>query len=107
MTGFHVAPDSLRDGGTAIGGTAESFGARLQSFQAELAGFDGAWGDDTIGMLIGTAYQAVSQWAFECFQAAADDLVLAGTDLATMAARYDEAEESHLARFDGLRRRMG
>jgi hypothetical protein len=107
VSGFQVAPESLRDGAAVIGGTAQSFNARLQSFQAELAGFEGAWGDDTIGMLIGTAYQTVSQWAFECFQITADDLIAAGTDLSAMADSYEAVEESGLALLDGLLRRLG
>ncbi|MFI7607746.1 WXG100 family type VII secretion target [Micromonospora sp. NPDC049366] len=107
MSGFEVVPESLREGGATIGGGAEAFQARLRSFQAELADFEGAWGDDTIGALIGTAYQAVSQWAFECLRAAAGDLVAAGTDLAAMADGYERVEESARALFAQLDGRLG
>ncbi|RKR86698.1 hypothetical protein BDK92_0959 [Micromonospora pisi] len=107
MTGFEINPESLRDGGATIGDTARSFGDRLQAFRAELASYDGAWGDDAIGALIGAPYQAVSEWAFDCYRAAADELLSAGTDLGVMADGYEGADESASGLFQNLHRQLG
>jgi hypothetical protein len=106
LTGFAVVPDAVRAGGSTIGGAAGSFSGRVEGLIAELSGFQGGFGDDTIGMLVGTAYDAVSQWAFECLQDCADDLLDAADDLMVMADSYDEADRDALDRFQGMHGRI-
>jgi hypothetical protein len=106
VTGFEVAPEQLRAGGASIGGAAKAFAGRVEQLSAELASFEGGFGDDTIGMLVGTAYEAVSQWAFQCFQEAADDLLDAADDLVLMADDYDEVDQNALTVLQGLHGRL-
>lgn len=107
MTGFEVAPERIRAGGAAIGAVTAAFASRVERLSAELAGFSGAFGDDDIGMLMSTAYDAVSGWSFQCFQAMSDELLDAADDLMTMADDYDRADAGGLELFRGITGRLG
>ncbi|MEU8181692.1 hypothetical protein AB0B86_13090 [Micromonospora sp. NPDC049047] len=72
--------------------TGETLSDQLTAFEQACAAYEGAWGDDTIGTYIGTAYTAVSAWAFDCWHSVAEELVSAGDDLVGMGEAYEQAE---------------
>ena len=107
MGGFELDPEHIRTQGRALVGNAETFSGQVESFRSQIGGLEGAWGSDTIGMLIGTAYVAVAEWAFECLAAIAEDVSAAGDDLVRMAEGFTEVEESITAVFDRLAAALG
>lgn len=102
MANLRVDPADMHTGGQGVREVGQDFNEQLARFQATLAGYDGAWGDDTIGALIGTAYAVVSQWAFDCWQTVADEFVSAGDDLTVMAKGYEDVEQSTTVLFTTL-----
>ena len=74
---FEVDPEAIRASGESLTATGSDFAARPAAFQQQVAAYDGAWGEDTIGTYIGTAYAAVPGWAFENWQTVADELAAA------------------------------
>lgn len=103
MNDLEIDTDRLDVAGRRLSAAAEHFVGALTAFQAELAGFGQPWGADDIGTLIGAAHDEVSTWAFECYQAALDEIVAAGADLSGMAAAYDAAELANADQFSSLR----
>ena len=104
---FEVDPEAIRASGGSLTATGSDFAERLAAFQQQAAAYDGAWGDDTIGTYIGTAYAAVSAWAFENWQTVADELAVAGDDLVTSADAYQQVEESVTAGLEAIAKRLG
>ncbi|SNS97229.1 PE family protein [Asanoa hainanensis] len=100
--GFSVDPSALGASGLELSGVAGEFASALRAFQAELSGFGTPWGADEIGSLIGAAHEEVAQWAFECFEAAAEELEAAGFDVGAMATSYREVEEQIRGAFDAF-----
>jgi hypothetical protein len=107
VDGFAVDPNQIRGQGIALGHVGQSFGDQLGQFRAGLSAYEGAWGDDTIGGLIGTAYNVVSQWAFECWKEVADELSSAGQDLAGMASAYEETDQKAAEDLGRLQELLG
>lgn len=107
MAGFEVEPESIRAGGADLLSSADGFAGQLEAFRAQIASLDGAWGGDTIGMIIGTAYVAVAEWAFECFGAIVEDIGAAGEDLVGMARDFVDTEEAVNTMFDRLSQALG
>jgi hypothetical protein len=107
MAGFEIEPQVLASSGAGLLTNSDQFLQQLQAFQSEIASFDGAWGSDMIGMLIGTAYQVVSEWAMDCLSAIGEDVIQAGQDLQTMATNFADAEEAVLGAFRGIGQALG
>lgn len=102
MAGIEIDIDGLDTAGRRLDGTAARFVDALSAFQAQLGGFGQPWGGDDIGALIGAAHDEVSAWAFECYQAALDEIAAAGVDLSGMAASYTATEQSIAEQFASL-----
>jgi hypothetical protein len=100
--GFNVDPHALGSSGASLSQVAGEFAAALRAFQSELSGFGAPWGADEIGSLIGAAHEEVAQWAFECFEVAAEELGAAGFDVGDMATSYREVEERIRGAFDAF-----
>ncbi|MEV6347121.1 hypothetical protein [Actinoplanes sp. NPDC051851] len=92
MASFEMRPDEIRRSGAELTAAGESFAETLAQFQQQAAQFDGAWGEDTIGTYIGTAYIEVAAYAFECWQLIADEIADAGDDLGVQADQIEENE---------------
>jgi hypothetical protein len=107
MTGFMIDPERLSASGSALQSVASRLSAELASFQSELAGYDGPWGSDEIGSLIGAAHDEVSSWAFECYQDALDELASAGADVVNISTQYTEVDENVSRRFRGVLTELG
>ena len=107
MTGFEVNPDSLRGGGRAVASVADRFSGQLEAFESRMEGFGEPWGGDDIGMLIGIAYTEIAEYAFECFQLAADELTSAADDLTAMADGYEQVDDEAAAGFSDLSGQLG
>jgi uncharacterized protein YukE len=107
MDGFRLDPEQLRGRATALTDAGRSFGDQLNSFQSQISGLEGAWGDDLIGGLIGTAYTVVVQWATECWQDVVSEVTSAADDLGRMAQEFEEAEEAARETFDRLTQAFG
>ena len=102
MTQMEVHPDLISRSGRLLAADGEEFAQLLASFRARAAAFDGAWGDDIVGTYIGTAYTEVAAWAFDCWQAVADEIADAGDDLGLMGESYQRADDDAAARFTGI-----
>ncbi|GAB3939106.1 hypothetical protein [Micromonospora vulcania] len=107
MPGFDVQPEAIVIAGNNLASTGEDFLAQLAAFEAATAAYDGAWGDDTIGTYIGTAYSLVSQWALDCWCTVADELAAAGDDLVGVAEAYDRIEAEAIAALSALGENLG
>jgi hypothetical protein len=104
---FEVRPDSIRATGQSLLTSGDDFAAKLAEFENAIAAYEGAWGDDTIGTYIGMAYEAVSQWAFDCWYTVAEELSAAGDDLSATADAYDQTENDAAAGFDAIGQKLG
>ena len=93
MAGFQIEPATIASGGTNLVSHADQFMSQLKSFQSEIASFEGAWGNDDIGSIIGTAYHVVCEWAMDCLAAVGEDVTSAGQDLQKMAKAFSDAED--------------
>jgi uncharacterized protein YukE len=102
MDGLRLNPEQLRGRAAALTEAGRSFSDQLNQFQSQISGLEGAWGDDLIGGLIGTAYTVVVQWAMECWQEVVSEVGRAGEDLALMAQEFERAEEGMRQSFDRL-----
>ncbi|MFG2106438.1 hypothetical protein [Micromonospora chersina] len=107
MPGFDVQPEAVLAAGNNLATSGEDFLVQLAAFEAATAAYDGAWGDDTIGTYIGTAYMAVSQWALDCWHTVADELAAAGDDLVGVAEAYERVEAEALAALNALGESIG
>lgn len=104
MAGIHVVPDTLTGSAKLLRDAGTDFGEKLAAFQAELAAFGEPWGGDDLGSLVGIAYGVVSEFAFECYSEALEELDLAGGDVDVMADRYRAVESAAAEHFDGMMR---
>jgi hypothetical protein len=107
VSGFDVQPEAIHTAGNSLASSGEDFLEQLAAFEAATAAYDGAWGDDTIGTYIGTAYAAVSQWALDCWHTVADELAVAGDDLMGMAEAYERIEADAVTALGSLGERLG
>jgi uncharacterized protein YukE len=105
--GFRVNPEQLRGQATALTDAGRSFSDQLNQFRSQISGLEGAWGDDLIGDLIGTAYTVVMRWAMECWQEVVSEVGSAGEDLARMAREFERNEEGAERLFDRLGQALG
>ncbi|GIG71340.1 hypothetical protein [Phytomonospora endophytica] len=108
MTGFQVDIGGIDGAGKVLQDVATSFGEALSRFQAELNGYNRPWGDnDDLGGLIGAAHDEVSEYAFECYQDALDEISSAGVDLSEMAEKYRIVEEAADGDFTRFHQKLG
>ncbi|RKR92112.1 hypothetical protein BDK92_6544 [Micromonospora pisi] len=107
MPDFEIQPDSVRATGESLLSGGSSFADQLAAFEQATAAYEGAWGDDTIGTYIGTAYVAVAQWALDCWYTVADEISSAGDDLNVMADAYEQTEKDIASMFDNFGRTLG
>lgn len=108
MAGFHVSPDDMDTAGKVLRDVATSFSEALTRFQAELNGFARPWGDnDDLGGIIGAAHDEVSEYAFECYQDALDEISSAGVDLSEHAEMYRIVEEAADGDFTKFQEGLG
>lgn len=107
MPGFDVQPEGIRTAGRNLAASGEDLLAQLAAFEAATAAYDGAWGDDTIGTYIGTAYLAVAQWALDCWHTVADELAAAGDDLVDTAEAYGRVEAEIRDAWNALGMNLG
>ncbi|QGN48093.1 PE domain-containing protein [Micromonospora sp. WMMD558] len=107
MPGFDVQPEAILTAGNNLATSGEDFLEQLAAFEAATAAYDGAWGDDTIGTYIGTAYVAVAQWALDCWHTVADELAAAGDDLVGVAEAYERVEADAFAALNALGESLG
>ena len=103
---FDVDPEAIRAAGTTLTSTGSSFADQVAAFQERAAAYEGAWGDDTIGTYIGTAYAAVSGWALENWLTIADELAVAGADLVLTADAYQEVEDAAAESIDTIKNQL-
>jgi hypothetical protein len=94
---LRISVESLRTAGTGLQAAGGRFATALEQFRAELAGHGEPWGTDDVGSLIGAAHAEVSDFAFECYADARDEVIASGEDLVGMAERYDVLEKDNLA----------
>ncbi|MFC0506576.1 hypothetical protein [Micromonospora costi] len=107
MPDLEVQPASIRTSGQSLLARGDGFAEQLAAFEQATAAYEGAWGDDTIGTYIGSAYVAVAQWALDCWYTVADELSAAGDDLSAMADAYEQTETDNLGGFDAIGRALG
>lgn len=107
MPGFEVHPEEIVAIGRKLAGTGEDFLEQLTAFEAAISAYEGAWGGDTIGTYIGTAYSLVSTWALDCWHTVADEIAVAGDDLVVVGEAYEEVEAGAVAALGVLGEGLG
>jgi hypothetical protein len=93
MPELDVHTSSLRTAASGIRSAADQLSEKWSALLGTASGMGSPWGNDDIGMLIGTSYSAVQDAADESYTSAAKDLHGFAEGLITMAGRYDEGEE--------------
>ncbi|MFI5843538.1 hypothetical protein ACIA8K_27920 [Catenuloplanes sp. NPDC051500] len=103
MTGqLHVDWESMRTAATALGQISDAFGDRVDAFIATMEGFGQPWGTDDIGMLIGTAHEAVLDAAVDCFDSGIETFQAYAANLNAMADGYEATESGSTESFTAI-----
>ncbi|MGY0232315.1 hypothetical protein [Longispora urticae] len=101
-----IDPDKLSASGQGLGAVATRFTTALAAFRTEIAAYGQPWGADDIGGLIGAAHDEVSSFAFECYQAALEEIGVAGEDLVGMAGQHRTTDKGIDDHFTGVHKGM-
>ncbi len=95
MTGeFTVDPDRMETSGQLLAASGDQLHAEIGRFEAELASFGAAWGDDDLGSLIGLAYQEIRDVALDCLYANVADLTDQARGVREMAAAFRDTDDA-------------
>jgi hypothetical protein len=89
---FH--PPSLREAGQGLSDVGERLAAEWQALAATAQGMGDIFGDDDVGSLIATTYQAAQQIAQESYGSAAEGFGEFGGGLTEMAGTYEQTEQA-------------
>lgn len=81
--------ESLRLAARLLTGTGEDTDATLRGFQSEIAGLGQPWGDDELGLAIGTIYQGALAMVMNCLTSNLDTLDGYGERLNVAADHQD------------------
>ena len=104
---LRINPEALDASGRQLQDVADRFAQALTAFQAELQSYGQPWGSDDIGSLIGAAHDEVSQYAFECYQEALDEIGAAGGDVGLMGRAHSETDQAGLEKFTTMQHSLG
>jgi hypothetical protein len=86
-------PPSLRDGGQALSDVGERLDSAWRALESLAQGMGDIFGDDDVGSLIGTTYQAAQQIAAESYGSAAKGFGNFGGGLRKMADDFEQSEQ--------------
>ncbi|MEV6347643.1 hypothetical protein [Actinoplanes sp. NPDC051851] len=106
MTELHVDLEAMRASGGSMRDVGTDFAAKLDAFRGRIAAYEGAWGHDTIGTLVGTAYQYFSDWTFQCWGTMAEEIGYAGEDIVEMARTVEQADDDAAAGLEAIAGRL-
>jgi outer membrane murein-binding lipoprotein Lpp len=105
--GFDVRVERLRTASTDLDAVADQLAGSLDGMAARQQGNDDAFGGDDIGQLIGGAYAAIVEFAFDRFGAVVEDLRYYAEGVAAMAANYQAADDEAAAGADRIGSELG
>lgn len=89
---FH--PPSLREAGQGLSDVGERLAAEWQALVSTAEGMGDIFGDDDVGSLIATTYQAAQQIAEESYGSAAEGFGEFAGGLTEMADTYEQTEQA-------------
>lgn len=101
---IRVDPEQLRSAASQLAQVADQFGLDVDAFVSELDGYGQPWGGDDIGLLIGTAHDAVLDAALDCFDDNVDTMYDYSDNLLAMADNYDTVEGDNTQSFGDIGR---
>jgi hypothetical protein len=102
VTHVEVTTESLRRAARELTGVAESTDATLQSFHSRIEALGQPWGDDDLGMAIGTVYQGALAMVMNCFVSNLDTVDGYSQRLGIAAEDYDATDLQAAAGLDGI-----
>lgn len=105
--GLSVDAQAIMTAGDGVASAAEAVQAEVKAFQAELREFGEPWGNDDLGSLVGTVYQAISAIAMECYGVNTGQIVEIGGLVKMMGAKYLNTEQDNVNNINSYREILG
>jgi len=107
MEPLEVDIDALRQGAAELEQARESIRQIFERFQATVANFDNAFGDDEIGTLLSVGHEACMNALTECLSSNIEELGSYADGLRQMADSYQAVEEEVTASFRSILGALG
>lgn len=107
MEPLEVDIDALRQGAAGLDQARESIRQVFERFQAMVANFENAFGDDEIGTLLSVGHEACMNALTECLSTNFEELGSYADGLRQMADSYQAAEEEISASFRSILGTLG
>jgi len=99
MNPIEVISANLRQASSQLTGVAEDTDATLQSFQGQIEALGECWGNDDLGMAIGTIYQGALALVMNCLTSNLDTVDGYSERLGLAADNYDDADLEAVSRM--------
>lgn len=102
MNPVEVATEKLRQAARQLTITGEDTDSVLDSFASQVEGFGQPWGDDMLGMAIGTIYQAAMQLMLGTIGSNLDTIDGLAQRLGLAAENYDLTDEDAASQLQSI-----
>lgn len=107
MGSLQIDPESMHQSADQLDAAKEEVQAMIDQFNSALQQFADAFGGDEIGMLIGTAHDAITEVMNDCFETNIQELSDYSEILREMADNHQAADDETAQAFDQLLGEIG
>jgi uncharacterized protein YukE len=99
---IEILTDELRRSAQQLTNTAEDTDSVLAGFASRVEGMGAPWGDDLLGMAIGTIYQAAMQLIMDAVRSNLDTMDSLAQRLGVAAQSYDMTDDEAAAKLASI-----